>query len=343
MKLAALRERLAATDPTVAELPLLTADVTDPATLDALAASTRLVISTVGPYLQYGEGLVAACAKAGTDYVDLCGEPEFVDLMYLRYHELARQTGARLVHSCGFDSVPYDLGALFTVSAIADADELPIALEGFALVSGSISGGTFHSAVNAMSRLKESGRASRHRRSVERHAPDGQMAEGRRVRGVARRPHRDKLAGGWVVAAPTIDPQHVIRSARLDERYGPDFSYAHYIVTRRLTKTIGLGVSVGLIAMLAQVKFTRRLVLMFKRPGSGPSEAKRADAFFRIRFRARVGGQEPRTVLTEISGGDPGYGETSKMLAEAALCLAFDDVPAPGGGQWTPALALGSR
>jgi short subunit dehydrogenase-like uncharacterized protein len=340
-KLAAVRERLAAIDPAAAELSLLTADVGDRATLEALALSSRVVISTVGPYLAHGEALVAACAKAGTDYVDLCGEPEFVDLMYLRYHQLARETGARLVHSCGFDSVPYDLGALFTISQIPEAAEVPIALEGFALASGAISGGTYHSAVGALGRLKESGRVGRQRRSVERHAPDGKLAEGRRVRGISRRPHRDRFAGGWVVSAPTIDPQQVLRTARLNEQYGPDFSYAHYIVTRKLRTTVALGAVVGCAAMLAQVGLTRRVLLKLKRSGSGPSEGKRAKSFFRVRFRARVGGGQPRVVITEVSGGDPGYGETAKILAHSALCLAFDEVPATGGGQWSPALALG--
>ena len=93
----------------------------------------------MGPFLQYGEPLVAACAAAGTDYVDLTGEPEFVDLMYLRYHAAARESGARLVHSCGFDSIPYDLGALFTVGRLPD--DVPIALRGFVSVKGAISGG----------------------------------------------------------------------------------------------------------------------------------------------------------------------------------------------------------
>jgi short subunit dehydrogenase-like uncharacterized protein len=340
-KLAAVRDRLTAIDPAAAALPLLGADVADEATLEALAASARVVISTVGPYLQHGEALVAACARAGTDYLDLCGEPEFVDLMYLRYHELARETGARLVHSCGFDSIPYDLGALFTISQIPEAAQVPVALEGFGLVSGSISSGTYRSVVGALGRLKESGRVGRQRRSVERHAPDGRLAEGRRVRGVSRRPHRDALAGGWVVRAPTIDPQQVLRTARLNDRYGPDFSYAHYIVTRRLWSTLRLALVIGLLAMFAQVRPTRRVVLRLKRAGSGPSEAKRAKSFFRVRFRAQVGGDQARIVATEVSGGDPGYGETAKMLAQAALCLAFDEVPAPGGGQWSPALALG--
>jgi short subunit dehydrogenase-like uncharacterized protein len=340
-KLAAVRDRLAAVDPAAERLALLTADVADAATLGALAASSRVVVSTVGPYLEHGDGLVAACAQTGTDYVDLCGEPEFVDLMYLRYHELARASGARLVHSCGFDSVPYDLGALFTVSQVPEAAQVPIALEGFALASGAISGGTYRSVVGALGRLKESGRVARQRRAVERHAPDGKLAQGRRVRGISRRPHTDKFGGGWVVCAPTIDPQHVLRSARLNEQYGPDFSYTHYLVTRKLRNTVGLVVGVGVLATLAQVRPTRRALLKLRQPGSGPSEAKRAKSFFRVRFRAQVGGERPRELVTEVSGGDPGYGETAKILAQSALCLAFDEIPAPSGGQWTPALALG--
>src|SRR5579862_730630 len=124
-KLEGVRSRLG---PEQGELSLLEADVNDPESLRRLAESTKVVITTVGPYIRYGEGLVAACAAAGTDYVDLTGELEFVDLMWLRYHEQAQSTGARLVHSCGFDSIPYDLGALFTVKHLPEG--VPISLEG---------------------------------------------------------------------------------------------------------------------------------------------------------------------------------------------------------------------
>src|SRR5436305_11593814 len=123
-----------------AELPLLEADVSDPSSIRELAESTQVVISTVGPYINYGEPLVAACAAAGTSYVDLTGEPEFVDLMWLRYHQDAERTGARLVHSCGLDSIPYDLGALFAVQHLPEG--VPIRLEGFVRMSGTFSGGT---------------------------------------------------------------------------------------------------------------------------------------------------------------------------------------------------------
>ncbi|HEY2771981.1 MAG TPA: saccharopine dehydrogenase NADP-binding domain-containing protein, partial [Solirubrobacteraceae bacterium] len=141
-KLESVRANLAEIDTACAELPLLSADVTDADSLRAVAESTKVVITTVGPYILYGEPLVAACAAAGTDYVDLTGEPEFVDRMWLGYHEQAQRSGARLVHSCGFDSIPYDLGALFTVEQLPE--QTPISLECFVRVGGTFSGGTYH-------------------------------------------------------------------------------------------------------------------------------------------------------------------------------------------------------
>src|SRR5436305_9716094 len=163
-----------------ADLPLLQADVTDAQSIRAVAESTKVVITTVGPYINYGEPLVAACAAAGTHYVDLTGEPEFVDLMWLRYHEQAEGTGARLVHSCGFDSIPYDLGALFSVSHVPEG--VPISLEGFVRAGATFSGGTYHSAVHIMGRLRQGARVARERRNQE------PRPSGRRRRGGAGRP-----------------------------------------------------------------------------------------------------------------------------------------------------------
>src|SRR3984885_1306082 len=146
-KLEQVRSRLGAG---ATELPLLRADVTDADSVRAVAEASRVVITTVGPYIRYGESLVAACAGAGTDYVDLTGEPEFVDRMWLGYHEQAERSGARIVHSCGFDSIPYDLGALFTVEQLPEG--VPIALEGFVSSDLGVSGGTYHTMVTAFSR-----------------------------------------------------------------------------------------------------------------------------------------------------------------------------------------------
>jgi saccharopine dehydrogenase (NAD+, L-glutamate forming) len=312
-----------------AELPLIEADVNDPASIRALADSTRVVISTVGPYIHYGEPLVAACAASGTDYVDLTGEPEFVDLMWLRYHEEAQRTGARLVHSCGFDSIPYDLGALYTVQRLPE--DTPIKLEGFVSAGGRPSGGTFHSAVHAMGRLRHSVKVARERRSKE------ERPSGRRVRGIAGVPHNDPVADGWVVPFPTIDPQTVLRSARALDRYGPDFSYSHYLAVKRLPVALGLGAGAGAAIALAQLPLTRNLLLKWKDPGEGPTPAQREKGWFKVKF---AGSADGTRVVTEVSGGDPGYGETSKMLAESALCLAQDELPRTAG-QVTPAVAMG--
>jgi short subunit dehydrogenase-like uncharacterized protein len=144
-KLEAVRDRLAEIDPGCADLPLLTADSTDPASLRAVAEQARVVITTVGPYLEHGEPLVAACAAAGTDYLDLTGEPEFVDRMYLAHHATAARTGARIVHACGFDSIPHDLGALFTVAQLPSG--VPLTVRGVVRSNAAFSGGTFHSAL----------------------------------------------------------------------------------------------------------------------------------------------------------------------------------------------------
>src|SRR5258708_26288342 len=148
VRLEAVRERLAAINPACKDLPLLHADVSDEASISEIAQATRVVITTVGPYIEYGEPLVAACAEHGTDYTDLTGEPEFVDRMYGKYHRHAQETGARLVPACGFDSIPHDLGAYFTVQRLPEG--VPIRIEGFVRANGTASGGTAHSAITAM-------------------------------------------------------------------------------------------------------------------------------------------------------------------------------------------------
>jgi len=287
------------------------------------------VITTVGPYIKYGEPLVAACATAGTDYVDLTGEPEFVDLMWLRYHAEAQRTGARLVHSCGFDSIPYDLGALFTVEQLPEG--APIELQGFVSAGGTFSGGTYHSTIHILGRLRHGMRVAQDRRKQE------QRPANRRVRGIQGKPHDDPVAGGWVVPFPTIDPQTVLRSARALDRYGPDFSYSHYLVVKRLPTALGFAAGAGGLIALAQLEPTRRLLLKLKDPGDGPSPEKRASSWFRVKFLAKSNGTR---LVTQVSGGDPGYGETSKMLSQSALCLAHDQL-AQTAGQVTPAVAMG--
>jgi saccharopine dehydrogenase (NAD+, L-glutamate forming) len=308
------------------ELPLLHADASDPASLAEIARRTRVVATTVGPYVLHGEPLVAACAAAGTHYADITGEPEFVDLAFARHHATARETGAKLVHACGFDSAPHDLGVYFTVQRLPEG--VPISVDGYVRAGGRPSGGTVHSAVTALSRSRQSTRAALARRRLEEHPA------GRRVRGL---PGSPRNVGGWALPLPTIDPRIVARSARALERYGPDFTYRHHLAVRRLTEALGLAAGAGALALLAQIPPVRSRLLERFPPGDGPTPEQRAKSWFTVTFDGRGGGER---VVTEVSGGDPGYDETAKMLGESALCLAFDDLPETAG-QTTTAAAMG--
>jgi short subunit dehydrogenase-like uncharacterized protein len=327
-KLERLRERLAGVGK-AAEIGVLAADVSDPASLRALAGHARVLATTVGPYLTYGEELVAACADAGTDYLDLSGEPEFVDLMYVRHDTRARETGARLVHACGFDSIPHDLGAYFTVAQLPEG--VPLTVDGFVRSDAMFSGGTFASALNQFSRGPQMLSAARDRR---RHEP---RLLGRRATAPAGAPRYSGEVGAWAVPLPTIDPQVVVRSARALERYGPDFRYRHYAAVRRLPFAVGGVAAAGAVFAAAQLPPARRWLSGRLQPGDGPSAERRAKSWFSVRFVGEGGGQR---VFTEVAGGDPGYDETAKMFAESALSLAFDDLPATAG-QVTTAVAMG--
>ncbi|MEU6996920.1 saccharopine dehydrogenase NADP-binding domain-containing protein [Nonomuraea sp. NPDC046570] len=307
-------------------VPILVADATDPESMAEVARQARVVASTVGPYLSYGGPLVAACADAGTHYLDLTGEPEFVDRMYLLHHEHATKTGAKLVHSCGFDSIPYDLGVLYTVRRLPQG--VPLTVDGFVTADAGVSGGTFHSAMTAFARHRQMAEAARARRAAE------PPLMGRRVRSG---PGRLRNVGGWALPFPSIDPQVVGRSARALDRYGPDFTYRHHYAVRSLPAALGVAAGAGALVALAQLPPARSWLLDRLRPGQGPSPERRARHWFKATFVGEGGGAR---VITEVSGGDPGYDETAKMLAEAALCLAFDDVPEVAG-QVTTAVAMG--
>ncbi|HTU30963.1 MAG TPA: saccharopine dehydrogenase NADP-binding domain-containing protein [Solirubrobacteraceae bacterium] len=330
--LEATRERLAAIDPGLAGMALLQADVGDPESLKRLAQSTRVLATTVGPYFKYGEGLVAACAASGVDYVDITGEPEFVDTMWVRHHELAERTGARIVHSCGFDSIPHDLGTLFTVDRLPEGE--PLTVEEFLQAGARISGGTYHTVIQGLSRARATMTAATQRRRLE------PRPTGRRARAI-RTPLRPNPVGeGWALTAPTIDVDTVLRSARGLDRYGPDFRYGLSFVTRRAATAAGIAGGVGALAVLAQVPPVRNALLRFQDPGDGPDEARRERSWFTARFAGRVGDESVPRVICEVRGGDPGYGETAKMLAESALCLAHDELP-EARGMVTPAVAMG--
>ncbi|MCX4736086.1 trans-acting enoyl reductase family protein [Streptomyces sp. NBC_01363] len=328
-KLEHLRERLAAIDPRCADLPLLHADADDEHALRELAESAHVVATTVGPYVWYGEKLVAACAEAGTDYADLTGEAEFVDRMYLEHDARARETGARIVHACGFDSVPHDLGVYFTVQQLPQ--DVPLTVDGFVRSNAVFSGGTFASALTAMGRGPSMLRAARERRL---HEP---RLVARRARAPFGTPHFSTETGTWAIPLPTLDPQVVERSARALARYGPDFRYRHFASVRHLPVALGGTAAVGALLGAAQLPASRSWLMDRYEPGKGPDAERRRRSWFTVRFVGAGGGHR---VLTEVSGGDPGYDETAKMLAQSALCLALDELP-PTSGQVTTAAAMG--
>ncbi len=328
-KLDAVVARLATEMPDVPAPGVVVADTEDARSLVEMALSARVVITTVGPYLEHGEPLVAACAEVGTDYVDLTGEPEFVDRMYLEHNDAAVASGARIVHACGFDSVPHDMGVFYTMKHVPEG--VPAVVYGAVHADARFSGGTFHSAIGQFARLREAAKTAARRRQKE-----GRVA-GRRIKSVTGKPHHDSALGRWLVPLPTIDPQVILRSAAALDSYGPDFTYSHYAsVGSPVTAAAGI-VGVGALAAGSQVGPIRSQILKRIDRGAGPSESRRARSSFDVTFVALAGG---RRVVTRVSGGDPGYTETSMMLAESALCLAFDDLPTLSG-QLTTAQAMG--
>ena len=327
------RARLEEVAASVAELPGATppdievVDVTDLVGLLALTGRTRVLATTVGPYAQLGELVAQACVRSGTHYADITGEPGFVSLLRDRYDADAAGRGVKLVTCCGFDSVPHDLGVRFTVDHLPD--DVPLTVRGYVSGQGRLSGGTAHSALAAI--------AARSLPRPDRGGdPDPRVQ--RRVAALPARIHRVEELGGWGVPMPTIDPVIVLRSARVLDGYGSAFRYGHFARLRRLPTVIGGVAAAGSAAALASFGPTRSLLeRAVPARGEGPDEATRQRSSFSVTFLGRGG---DTSVTTRVSGGDPGYDETARMLGEAALSLALDDGPTEAG-VLTPAVGLG--
>lgn len=355
-KLEALRDELADVDAALADLDILVGDSRDRASLDAITEETHVVCTTVGPYAKYGSELVASCVAHGTDYCDLTGEPQWIRRMIDEHHDEATQTGARIVHCCGFDSIPSDLGALMLQEyALAElgrsCDEIKFYVKA---ARGGLSGGTLASMSNLMEEAAKDHdilRVVGHPYSLnppdERHGPDGSVQQGPRYdRDI------DAWTGPFVMA--TVNEKIVRRSnALLGFRYGREFRYAE---STRMGKGIkgavgagGFAAGMGGFAGLMAIKPTRKLLEKFAlpSPGEGPSRDKIEGGFFEVELfgRGRADDGSPFELTGRVHADkDPGYGATAIMLGEAALCLAFDEAPAGlPGGVLTPASAMGMR
>src|SRR6516162_6866703 len=332
--------------------PLLVADSADPESLAALARAARVVATTVGPYRQHGIKLVEACASMGTDYADLTGEVLFIRDSIDRYHEVAAGSGARIVHCCGFDSIPSDLGVLLLHQA-ALADDAG-GLEGTTLVvkalRGGISGGTLASGMGQWDEARASVQARQlvgdpYALSPDR-AAEPDLGDERDLDWVS----HDRELGIWtapfVMAA--LNTRVVRRSNALqDWAYGRRFRYRE--ITGCGSGPAGpvkaVSIAAGLKTLMAGVGFgpSRTLLGRFlPAPGQGPGEKARDAGFFRIQIHARTS-SGARYVARIGAQGDPGYAATSVMFGESALCLALDGERLPGrGGVLTPATAMGA-
>lgn len=353
-KLEAVRASLGAIDARAAEWPILVADAHDDRALSAIAEQAEVVCTTVGPYAKHGGPLVAACVRHGTDYCDLTGEVQFIARMIDAHHQGAVRTGARIVHCCGFDSIPSDLGTLMLQEAMRERhgghlDEVRF----FAGESrGGASGGTIASMLNL---VEESGRDPEVRRIMaDPYAlvpRDARGQDGGDQLGV----RFDRELGMWtapfVMAA--INTRVVRRSNHLmDTRYGHGFRYSEVMSTGRGVKgaVTATAITAGLGAFLAGVSVPplRRLIAKrLPKPGEGPDREARERGYFVVRLIGKGRTEDGRdiTLRGRVEGkADPGYGETAKMLSESALCLALDGaaLDAPGGIR-TPASTMGMR
>jgi short subunit dehydrogenase-like uncharacterized protein len=315
-KLASVRDAIGAP----ADTALIAADAGDPASLKAMLDQTRSVLSTVGPYQLYGSDLVAACAASGTDYLDLCGEPVWMRQMIDAHQATAQSSGARIVFSCGFDSLPFELGVFF-------AQETAKQVLGAAVgrVKGSIKA-TFAAAAKDLSLV-----ALLRNPFVLTPGFEGPKQP------PGNKPAFDEEMGMWTApfVMATINTRNVHRSNLLmGFPYGKDFIYDEMVLT-------GAGEKGEANAKLVVAANSEMGGPGGPKPGEGPSREQREKGLYDLLF---VGiGEGGRQVRVAVRGDrDPGYGSTSKMIAECAICL-LRDTPEVPGGIWTPGAAMGNR
>ena len=354
-KLLAVRDSLG---PTAQNWPLITADASQPSTLNTMAAQTRVVITTVGPYTRYGMPLVAACAAAGTDYADLTGETSFIRDSIDQHHKQAVDTGARIVHSCGFDSVPSDLTvyALYRKAAEDGAGELADTTLVVRSFAGGVSGGTLASMTEVLRTASADPEARRQMNAPYTLTPDraaepelGGQPDLRWRRGAEIAP---ELAGYWTTAfvMAAVNTRIVRRSnALLDYPYGRRFEYGEVMSVPRgvvapVAAALGAGLNGAVFALGSRFfdKVPRRAVeRVLPKPGTGPSERAREQGHYTVEtYTTTTSGA--RYVSRMSQRGDPGYKATAVLLGECGLALALDrDKLSDLRGVLTPAAAMG--
>ena len=307
-----------------AETPLVVANSDDPASLELMCARTRVIITTVGPYELYGPQLVAACAKTGTDYVDLCGEPAWMRQMIDAHDDAAKASGARIVFSCGFDSIPFDLGVWFLQQEAVKTHGKPAPrVKGrVRKMQGGASGGTIASLTETMKAAAKNPKIIGLLKSSFALTPGFEGPP----QPAGLMPEYDSATGTWTapfVMAP-INTKNVHRTNfLLGHQYGRDFVYDEMIMT-----TLGDAGRAMAEAIAKANPFGDSKIA----PGDGPSKEERENGFYDVLFIGEY--PDGTQVRASVQGDkDPGYGSTSKMIAESALTLLETDTP---GGVVTP-------
>ncbi|ORT85111.1 saccharopine dehydrogenase [Burkholderia puraquae] len=352
-KLRQVRDSLGAAGQAV---PIIVADAADEAQLRALCAQTRVVVSTVGPYALYGEPLVRICAETGTDYCDLTGETQWIKRMIDKYEPAARQSGARIVHCCGFDSVPSDMGVYFLQQQARQQWGVPAAQVKMRVktLKGGASGGTVASVINVVREAAADPALRRELLDPYSLCPKGHgfTERQRAVRSAAFDRDFDAWIAPFVMAA--INERVVHRSNALaGNAYGSRFTYDEAVMTGRGLKgrltAVAMVAGLGAFMVGVVIKPLRSLMERFllPKPGEGPSAEAQLAGRYDLRFFGRA--DDGRTLRVKVAGDrDPGYGSTGKMLGQAAISLALDCAgdgvkTGRGGGFWTPATMFDAR
>jgi len=334
-----------------AALPLIIADSHDRSSLDSLAQRTRVICTTVGPYALHGSELVAACCAHGTDYCDLSGEVPWMRRMIDQHADAAKKSGARIVHCCGFDSIPSDMGVWFLQRAADERFGKPLERVRLRVkaAKGGLSGGTFASMLNIVEESRRDPETSKVLKNPFALCPS-EARKGPRQPYVSG-PKFDAAIGSWMAPfiMAAINTRVVHRANALqDFAYGNGFRYDEAVLTGKglggRAKATMVSLGMGAFALGAAMGPTRSLLkkMVLPKPGEGPSPEQREAGFFNIIVEGRT--SEGSTLRARVKGDrDPGYGSTSKMIGEAAVCLAHDIGDDVEGGFWTPATALNGK
>lgn len=338
-KLERVRDRLGQPD-----LPILVADSDDVAALTAMVEQTRVIISTVGPYAQYGTPLLEVCAQQGTHYCDLTGEAQWMAEVYERIDPIAKSSGARLVHCCGFDSLPSDLSVYFLQKAFkAQFGQYAEVVTGrMGRYSGGVSGGTVASMMLVSEQIMKD--AALRKRLMDPYALYPEVIEAGLDKpdqmGIAWDKTFESWTGPFIMAA--INTKVVRRSNALAGLpYGKNFRYDEAQLCNGRFSALISSIAIGAVMGGALFRPTRALLKRFlPDPGEGPDAKARENGFFEFWAHGVAGAHQQNNLRVKVTGKrDPGYGATSRMLAQAGLCLAQDTLDV-GGGIWTPATAF---